>query len=79
MNSPKTIYMVISVLGLLALSVVIGGIVLTLNDKDLSGELIAIGSAAAGAIAGILSKTGTDPQPVVVHQPANDPVPVAEH
>ena len=52
---------------------------LTLNDKDLSGELIAIGSAAAGAIAGILSKTGTDPQPVVVHQPATDPVPVAEH
>ena len=51
MNSPKTIYMVISVLGMLALSVVIGGIVLTLNDKDLSGELIAIGSAAAGAIA----------------------------
>ena len=79
MNSPKTIYMVITVLGLLALAVVIGGIVLTLNDKDLSGELIAIGSAAAGAIAGILSKTGTDPQPVVVHQPANDPVPVAEH
>lgn len=79
MNSPSTVRMVIVALGLLALAVVVGGIALAWVDKGLPGELIAIGSAAAGAIAGILSKTGTDPQPVVVHQPPNDPVPVAEH
>ena len=79
MNSPSTVRLVIAALALLAFTVVAGGIYLTANDKNLPGELIAIGSAAAGAIAGILSKTGTDPQPVVVHQPANDPVPVAEH
>ena len=76
MNSPSTVRTVIAVLGLLALSVVVGGIALAWVDKSLPGELIAIGSAAAGAVAGILSKTGTDPQPVrVMNEPA-DPVPV---
>lgn len=78
MNSQSTVRMVIGVLGLLALSVVIGGIILALADKSLPGELIAIGSAAAGAVGGILSKTG-DPeqaQPVNVVNVDADPVPV---
>lgn len=65
MNSQSTVRLVIGVLGLLALAVVIGGIYLTAQDKSLPGELIAIGSAAAGAVGGILSRTGDDPQPVV--------------
>lgn len=70
--------MVIGVLGLLALAVVVGGIVLALDDKSLPGELIAIGSAAAGAVGGILSKTGdtSEPQAVEVVNVAGDPVPV---
>jgi hypothetical protein len=76
MNSQATVRLVIGVLGLLALAVVIGGIALALNDKALPGELIAIGSAAAGSIAGILSRTGEDAEVRVVNDD-NDPVPVA--
>lgn len=39
---------------LVALTVVIGGIVLALGDRSLPGELIAIGSGAAGALGGTL-------------------------
>lgn len=79
MNSQSTVRTVIAVLGVLAVLVVGGGIYLAAADKSLPGELIAIGSAAAGAVAGILSRTGTDPQPVVVEQPHDDPVPVDPH
>ena len=61
MNRPTVVLVVIIALALLAFAVVIGGIYLTAIDKSLPGELIAIGSAAAGAVAGILSKTGQDP------------------
>lgn len=54
----STVNLVIGGLILLAVLVVGGGIFLTANDKSLPGELIAIGSAAAGAVAGILSRTG---------------------
>lgn len=78
MNDQSTVRIVIGVLGSLALAVVVGGIVLALNDKSLPGELIAIGSAAAGAVGGILSKTGTsEAQPVNVVNRSSDPVPVA--
>lgn len=61
MNRQSVVLVVIIALALLAFAVVIGGIYLTAIDRNLPGELIAIGSAAAGAIAGILSKTGQDP------------------
>lgn len=78
MNSQSTVRLVIAVLGLLALAVVVGGIVLALDDKSLPGELIAIGSAAAGAVGSILAKTGdtSEPQAVTVTNPTGDPVPV---
>ena len=75
MNSQSTVRLVIGVLGLLALAVVVGGIILALDDKALPGELIAIGSAAAGAVGGILSKTG-DAEVTIVND-EDDPVPVA--
>lgn len=77
-NSQGTVRLVIAVLGLLALAVVVGGIVLAISDRSLPGELIAIGAAAAGSVAGILSKTGdTDqPQAVNVVNVEGDPVPV---
>lgn len=74
MNTQSTVRLVIGVLGLLALAVVLGGIVLALDDKALPGELIAIGSAAAGAVGGILSRTG-DTDVRVVNE-ADEPVPV---
>jgi hypothetical protein len=76
MNSQSTVRLVIAVLGLLALAVVCGGILLALDDKSLPGELIAIGSAAAGAVGGILSRTGNETQQVV--GPGGGPVPVEE-
>jgi hypothetical protein len=76
MNNQRTVLLVIAVLGALALAVVVGGIVLALEDKSLPGELIAIGSAAAGAVGGILSKTGGETQQVV--GPGGGPVPVTE-
>lgn len=54
----STVNLVIGGLVLLAVLTVVGGIYLTANDKSLPGEIIAIGSAAAGAVAGILSRTG---------------------
>lgn len=77
-NTQGTVRMVIGVLGLLALAVVVGGIILALDDKSLPGELIAIGSAAAGAVGGILSKTGdtSEPQAVEVVNIDAEPVPV---
>lgn len=79
MNDGRTVRLVIIVLALLALAVVIGGIALAFSDRGLPGELIAIGSAAAGAIAGILSHTSSDqPTPVNVVNEADDAVPVAQ-
>lgn len=77
MNDQSTVRIVIGVLGALAVVVVAGGIALAFTDRTLPGELIAMGSAAAGAVGGILSRTGSnDPTPVtVVNRPA-DPVPV---
>lgn len=78
-NDQSTVRLVIGALALLALSVVIGGIALAFADRSLPGELIAIGSAAAGAIGGILSRTGpAGPTPVEVINPTADPVTVAE-
>lgn len=75
MNSATTVRIVIVSLALLAFTVVVGGIYLTASDKSLPGELIAIGSAAAGAVAGILSRTGEPVQTTVVNRP-DEPVPV---
>ena len=78
MNDQSTVRLVIGLLGLLALATVVGGICLAFTDRGLPGELIAIGSAAAGSIAGILSHTSSDAQDVnVVNEPA-EPIPVQE-
>lgn len=74
----KTVRLVISVLGMLALTVVIGAIVLSYQEKTIPDALIALGSVSVGAVAGILSKTsGSEtPQAVEVVNVAADPVPV---
>jgi NADPH-dependent curcumin reductase CurA len=65
-NDQSTVRLVIGVLGLLAFTVVAGGIVLALSDRSIPEALIAMGSAAAGAVGSILARTGgSDPQPVV--------------
>lgn len=77
MTDKTTVRLVIGTLALLAFAVVVGGIYLTAIDRSLPGELIAIGSAAAGAVAGILSKVGqSDPQEVT--GPQGGPVAVVD-
>lgn len=61
MNSKSTVLAVVIFLGLVALFTVTGGFVLAYNGKAIPGELIGLGSVAVGAIAGILSKTNTEP------------------
>lgn len=70
MNSQRTILAVIIFLGLVAVATVVGGFFLAYNDVTVPGELIALGSVSVGAIAGILSKTGTEPIPVVAQDVA---------
>lgn len=78
MSDNTTVRLVIATLALLAFAVVVGGIYLTAIDKSLPGELIAIGSAAAGAVAGILSKTGHTSEPQEVVGPRGGPLPVVD-
>ena len=52
----RTIALVI--LGLVAIAVVIGGIILQLDDKSLSEALVALGAGSVGAVAGIVAPRG---------------------
>lgn len=55
MNDTLAVRLALLLLGLVALAVVVGGIILAIDDKTLPGELIAIGSASIGAVAGVVS------------------------
>lgn len=79
MNDQKTVRLVIIMLGLVGLSVVIGGIVLAIDAKTIPDALIALGAGAVASIGSILAHTSTnEPQPVSVVNPPAEPVPVAE-
>lgn len=79
MNDQNTVRLVIGILGAVAVAVIIGSFVLAADDRAIPGELVAMGSLAVGAVAGILSKTATnDPQPVEVVNRNDEPVPVNE-
>lgn len=54
-SDPWVYRMVVGVLGLVVLAVVIGGILLVLfNGRDIPQGVLAIGSAAAGGLVGLL-------------------------
>ncbi len=57
MTSKTTVLAVVVFLGLVSLSIVIGGILLAADSKTVPSELVAMGSAALGALAGILSSS----------------------
>lgn len=79
MNDQKTVRLVIIMLGLIGLSVVVGGIVLAIDSKTVPDAMIAIGAGAVASVGSILAHTSTnEPQPVqVVNEPA-EAVPVAD-
>lgn len=65
-TDPWIYRMVVGVLGLVMLAVVIGGLLLAvLSPKDLPQGILAIGSAAAGGLVGLLV-----PSPVAKSNPA---------
>lgn len=57
MTDALTVRLVVVGLAIIALTVVVGGIVLALDGRTLPEALVAIGSGAAGALGGILAKT----------------------
>lgn len=62
-------------MGLLALSLVIGALVLKTQKLDVPDSLIAIGSAAVGGLLGYLQKD-IPTTSVKIDQPEDQPVPV---
>jgi hypothetical protein len=52
-----TVRLVIIFLGLIGLVAAVGGLVLAGLDRSVPGEVLALGTGAAGALAGILAST----------------------
>ena len=61
----------------LGLAVIVGAVVLTLNDKTVSDALWGLAGTAVGALGSLLARTTTndDPTPVNVVNPPAQPVP----
>ncbi len=80
MTSHGTIQLVIGFLGVIALVLVAGAIFLTFQEKDVPDALWTLAGGGVGAFSSLLARTssGDDPQPVVVEQGADNPVPVEE-
>lgn len=80
MTDQKTVRLVIAILGLLALAVVVGGVILAVTDRSIPDALIAIGAGAAASVGSILAKTSgtSDPQPVNIVNVPSDPVPTTD-
>lgn len=79
-NERTTVNLVVVFLGLVVLfGMAIGGY-LAIDAKGVPDFIVATTSGAIGALGAMLAKTSSssEPQQVVVNNPANDPVPVAE-
>ena len=74
----KVVLLIVRILGLLAVTGLVGVIVLVWRGTD--AELIAIvatmAGGAAGSIGTMLARVGTSPERVVVDNHPSDPVPV---
>lgn len=57
MTSRTTVLAVVISLGLIALCVVAGALILAAFEKPVPGEVISIGAGASGALAGVLAST----------------------
>lgn len=71
--------LLIGFLGATVIICALGGLVLTGMSKTVPDSIIGLGSAALGGLtAAFLRPPTDDPQPVVVNNTVNDPVPVAD-
>lgn len=84
-NDKFVVRAVVIFIGLIAITALIGGIWLTDHGKGAPDFIVATIAAGLGAMSALLAKTSLDlmserraggAMPVVVEQPANDPVPV---
>lgn len=78
MNSDsRTTLLVALLIGLVALTAIGGTVLLLAQGNGADAALVGLAGTALGYLAGLTSNGGsTSPQPVVVHQPAGEPVPV---
>jgi len=79
MNSQQTVQLVLTILGLIAVTIVCGAIYATAISTTLPGELYIALGGALGAVSGMLSQTNATPaapQLVQVVNPPHAPVPV---
>ena len=76
MTEQRTVQLVIGFLGTITLAITLGAIYLTSVDHSIPDALIGLGGTSIGALAGILSKTSSDPQQVQVMNEPADAVPV---
>lgn len=60
MNDRWTMRFVVGALAALGVIIVLGGVSLTLVDREIPEALIAIGSGAVGALGGILTRSPLD-------------------
>lgn len=79
MSDAKTVRLVALLIGLVALAAVGGGILLLTQGKAADAALFGLGGTALGYLAGLTSGgASSQPQPVTVHQPPGQPVPVED-
>lgn len=87
MNTDRvTVQMVVGFIGLLSLLIVSGLIFLACEGRAIPDQLSTMGGATIGALGSLLARTFTserrtsneDALPVVVKNPADHPVPVAQ-
>ncbi len=64
MTDRITIRAVVAILGLVAVSTMIGGFVLAYASKTIPDALIALGSAALGSVGTLLARTQSEPAPL---------------
>ena len=79
MNSQQTVQLVLTILGLVAITIVCGAVYVAVIGQTLPGELYLALGGALGAVSGMLSQTNATPaggQPVQVVNPPEAPVPV---
>ncbi len=58
-NDTITVRIVVTLLGLVALSIILAATILSLNDRELPPELITLGGVAVGALGAMLASTAS--------------------
>lgn len=76
MTDKLTVNLVVIFLGVIAVSAMVIAGLLILNDKSIPDMFVAMGSGALGGLAGILARTSTGGDQVIVANEPDQPVPV---